>query len=651
MKWTLTLIFLVFMLFTYLHIGELALEICGYKKITNIKSIVLGYFLFFSIGFFVGVPCLILHTSWRVFFIINSICYLIFLVAIYYTKREKIVYRTTNFLKNWKSIILNNIKNYWVLYVMVLILTVLSMSNQMPYYKTNYDDHYYIGKIVQQIEIPQLLSEDFFSGSIVDMSKIAFERYFNTYELMYSYLLSIFQLPAAYFCRATMVIHNYLLTLYVYYALAEEFIDKKYVQYTLLVFCLFFISFGYYNFQKEWIRMYDGWQFQSAIFYGGSVVRVMSIPTLILFGKELIDKFDLKRLVLLALIYFSFLSFSTIFLQPAIIITYLFILVKLIKLFIDKKYNWKYGLLILLYLGLLYGTTKLGNLSFFSIEKYQEFMNDYLPFHTHYVGVNMFYKYCFIILFINFFIINDTEYRLINVMIIFMYIMFRNNVFTILNAISCMFIFFVPLRTIASVEHMLLFVLSIELVFIFIKLRANRTVCNIAASIVLISSLSFFGYLYDDIIKQDFLGSGVSIDGYSVKRIIENDEMTPGLFVEIGNHFNQLEYGNYRLLASDYYYYDNSTIDSSSLVFASNRIETCYRGGCKMTGEEYSNSIQYFHNTMNYEEFKNILLSKDIDYVLINDESQKIELESNGFQIELTYQNNNNLFYLMKCPF
>lgn len=651
MKWIVTLIFLIFMLFTYLHIGELALEICGYKKITNIKSIVLGYFLFFSIGFFTGVPCLLLHTSWQIFFLINSICYLVFLFLVFYIKRKNIVKRTENFLKNWKKIILNNIKDYWVLYVMVLILTLLSMSNQMPYYKTNYDDHYYIGKVLQQIDIPKLLSEDFFSGSIVDMSEIAFERYFNSYELMYSFLLSIFHIPVAFFCRATMVIHNYLLTFFVFYALAEEFIDKKYVQYTLLVFCLFFISFGYYNYQKEWIRMYDGWQFQSAIFYGGSVVRVMSIPTLILFGKDLIDKFDLKKLLLLAFIYFSFLSFSTIFLQPAIVVTYLFILVKLINLFIDKKYNWKYGLLILLYLGLLYGTTKLGNLSFFPIEKYQEFMNDYLPFYTHYVSVNIFYKYSFILLFINFFIIKDRNYRLINVMIIFMYIMFRNNLFTILNAISCMFIFFVPLRTIASIEHMLLFVLSVELVYIFIKLRANRTICNIIASFVLIGSLSFFGYLYDDIIKQDFLGSGVSVDGYSINRIIENDEMTPRLFIEIGNYFNELDYGNYRLLASDSYKYDDSTIDSSSLVFASNRIETCYRGGCKMSGDEYAKSVQYFNNEMTLDEFKQILKQKEINYILVDDVHQMNELANDSFTIELTYQNKDKNFYLMKCPY
>lgn len=70
-----------------------------------------------------------------------------------------------------------------------------------------------------------------------------------------------------------MVIHNYILVLLVYYALAEVFAGKETAlsQYVLLPFVVFIIPFGYLN-VESFIHMYDGWQFQTAIFYGGSVV-------------------------------------------------------------------------------------------------------------------------------------------------------------------------------------------------------------------------------------------------------------------------------------------------------------------------------------------------------------------------------------------
>lgn len=653
MNLILTIVFLGFMLFSYLNIGEYVLEISNYNKITAPKSIVLGFFLFFCIGFFIGVPCQFLHTSWFVFFYFSLVVYFVFLGFVFYKKRNHIKNLIKHFKSNWKNIIIENIKNHWVLYLMIIILTLFSMSNQMPYYQTNYDDHYYIGKVVQQIEIPQLLSEDFYSGTLIDISSNGFERYFNTYEIMYSFLSSLFHIDVPFFCRVTMVIHNYTLIMLVYYSFAIEYFERKYAQYTILIFCLFFISFGYYNFQKHWIRMYDGWQFQSAIFYGSSVVRVMAIPSLLLYGKDLIEKFDIRKFIVLILLYCSCLSFSTIFLQIAILLTYLFIFVKVINLLIESHYNIKYGILLFLLIGILYGTTKLGWLSCFPLDRYSMFIDNYTPFYTHYVSSNIFFKYAFIILALNFFIIKNRTYFLMNIMLLFMYLMYRNNLFSVLNSISSFFTFFVPLRTIASIEHMLLFILAMEIVFIFKTLRANRLICNIGAITVFACSLGLFYILYDQIIEIDLLGSGVSKDGYSVKRIIENDYMTPELFVKVGEYFNQLEYGNYRLLANDNYEYDDSYINSASLVFASNRIETCIRGGCQMSDDEYSYSIKYFNNTINYQEFESILKEKQIDYVLVNDINKKNELSSHGFSTELIYVNRNqeNTFYLMKCPF
>lgn len=127
-----------------------------------------------------------------------------------------------------------------------------------------------------------------------------------------------------------MVIHNYILVLLVYYALAEVFAGKETAlsQYVLLPFVVFIIPFGYLN-VESFIHMYDGWQFQTAIFYGGSVVRVTAIPTILLFAKDLLEKIDFRKIIFMGMIYLVMLSFSSIFIQIGILMFLILIFIKI----------------------------------------------------------------------------------------------------------------------------------------------------------------------------------------------------------------------------------------------------------------------------------------------------------------------------------
>ena len=49
--------------------------------------------------------------------------------------------------------------------------------------------------------------------------------------------------------------------------------------------------------------------------------------------------------------------------------------------------------------------------------------------------------------------------------------------------------------------------------------------------------------------SQVYLGSGISEYGWSFKRLFNfNEQMTPDIFVKVGNYFNTLEYGNYKCM-------------------------------------------------------------------------------------------------------
>ena len=190
---------------------------------------------------------------------------------------------------------------------------LFASTNVLVYYQNNYDDAYYIGKIVNQIGANQLSMENFYSGSLTN-GEIGIVRLLNTYEITYGFFSSIFHISVPFFCRITMAIHNYFLIFSVYKLVAEFFVKKHLAQFCLIPFCLLLISAGYAMEGNTpiSINMFDGWQFQSAIWYGGSIVRVLAIPTIFIFCEKLLYKFDFKNLLLLGIIYITFMSFSIV---------------------------------------------------------------------------------------------------------------------------------------------------------------------------------------------------------------------------------------------------------------------------------------------------------------------------------------------------
>ena len=72
----------------------------------------------------------------------------------------------------------------------MFFIHLFSVSNVMALYEFDYDDAYYIAKVVNSIGTPSLMNESFYTGWLT--TSVDYARMVNTYEITYGALASIF---------------------------------------------------------------------------------------------------------------------------------------------------------------------------------------------------------------------------------------------------------------------------------------------------------------------------------------------------------------------------------------------------------------------------------------------------------------------------
>lgn len=659
MNWIASGIFLSTLFLSYNLIGNVCLKLVGYEKIDCEKRILSGFICIFFLGFLIGVPCQLLHTDWKIFEYLLLMSLLVLMILCVFLEKNNIKTFLLEFKNRPIDMIKNNIKEYWLVYLLVILFSILSMLNTLPYYKMNYDDSYYIGKIVNQVGAHALSAENCYNGSYIGGFDGDITRILNTFEVSYGFFADFFNISIPFFCRVPMTIHNYLLTFLCYKSVGKLFVKRSVSQYVILPFSILLISSGYLMnspHNEFLVRMYDGWQFQTAIFYGGSVVRIMSIPILIIFGIDLIKKLNLKKVLYIVVIYLVFMSFSTIFLTYAIFLTSTFFVIKIIyhfnqyRMSNNKKVIYAGLIIFLIFIGLLL-TRNLDKLSIINTENYKHNIDEYINFYNYYFKTDTFVYYAPFVLMGCYFMFKDYKQRASALLVLIPYIIIYSNKFTELIIITTINNFFVALRFITSIQLMIVFFVGVCIIKIINNLK-NKNIILPTFSLTVVLSISCFIYNNKNYIyEQDFLGSGMTKMGYSIDQIFINQEMMPDIMVEVGKYFNNLDYGNYSLVLPAEVPFDNTTIPSSGFLITSNRVELCSHNGCKnMTNEEYSKINKYFENQIAYEEVATILQEHEIKYILVTNEKQKQELENNNFNVVLSNRKKNK-YYLLKTPY
>lgn len=340
MNYILGLIFLVFILFYYNILGNLIINFVDakYTKLSSFK-ILTGFIFCYFISFIIGLPCQFFKVNWNIFFYSMLIANIIlFFYSFKHTFKDlNGFFKFINKKLNKKSII-EWLKNNWVCLVFVIVFMFFSLSNVMALYQLNYDDTYYISKIVNSIGTPALQNENFYNGMLVNQSDIDLGRILNTYEISYGFWASLFHIKVSFFCRLVMNLHNYIIFVIVIKNLASLFLKENKCQYVILPFFIFLISSGYLmeaN-QNYHIRIYDLWQFQTAMWYGGSIVRTLTIPVMFLYALPLLlDKIRIKPFLTITAVSITMLSFSSVALPMVVV---LFFVLYILKFVINIKY-------------------------------------------------------------------------------------------------------------------------------------------------------------------------------------------------------------------------------------------------------------------------------------------------------------------------
>ena len=149
MNWILTILFFIVIFPHYYLLGDTILNFFKYK--TNLsKSLIAGYIFNAFIFFVIGVPCQLFHTSWRFFFWVQLFLLVVVDILFIIINRQAIKNFVDQFvLSGFLKRSLKLLKQNWVCMLFIGLFTIFSMANQLPIYQMNYDDFYYIGKIVK----------------------------------------------------------------------------------------------------------------------------------------------------------------------------------------------------------------------------------------------------------------------------------------------------------------------------------------------------------------------------------------------------------------------------------------------------------------------------------------------------------------------
>lgn len=617
MNWIFSGLFLIFIFNVYKLVGDITLEVINIKRKNFAHKVLVGFTIISLLQWVVGFFSQLYHVSWTeymLFMISGYIVFCLFIVLI--AKKNKYSFKKNEF----KEIIFSHIKEFWLIYTVCGIFSFFSMTSQLPYLEMNYDDYYYIGRMIQEIGANQLAMENYYMGS---NEVLPFDRIITTYEITYGFWSQIFNISPAFFARATMVIHNYFMAFLSFYFIGSIFIkNKKYTQYTIFILFILMIPAGYLA-GNNIIDMYDGWQFNTAIWYGGSIVRVIGIPLLLMC--LFIAKHNIKYgilsflMVSIVLVSYSAIAVTTIFL---FFITTLVVFFGNI-IFSNKKMGLKLISVVIIVLTILF-LVLLNNIDLFLpidfVNKIQLAVDNFNMNNNPRLEKSMLLYislFCSIMLLF----ISDRKQKNIIFIVLLSVLFFYVPFLTYALSVSTTGYFFVISRAFTSIQILLLLFTGI----FFVKLVDSnyKKIIPIATISLLAVTIVFQVSHLQEYKNYVYLGSGISTSGYSLRRLIENPYMIPKVFVDFGKYFSQQQEERYQIVSPHVIQYEGGNLELNlGMIMSSNNVEICnsYRGDCMYSEPQDKKIINQFldGDIQLFEEFEYIKNRDGIDYAVTN---------------------------------
>lgn len=645
MNWFMTFVFLIFIFGLYQVFGNMVLKFFNYNNSTKSKELIAGFIFTTFVQWIIGFPCQLLAVSWSLYFYLLLFVY--FSLIILYIIRYKQMNKRINLKIN------EHFKSYWFIYALAIAFSLFSMTNQLAYFEMNYDDSYYLAAIVQNINADHIASADYFTGTAKTLD---IARLINTFEIGYGFWSSLFHIDAIFFARATMVMHNYFILFMASHALLSCWSKHKYyTQYALAAYAVLLVPSGYLT-QRGLIRMYDAWQMNTAIWYGGSLLRVGALPILFTFSFDLLKRIELKKCLFIAMIFCTMISFSSIFTTYASLFLLLmcsFYCLKKIKGSETKKEKIIWGLILLLGWSIvIFSSVIYLNIYGNANGEFSYSKNTYIEQRNYLLGLNPMLIAAILFSLIGLKFIKNKSYYIVLAFSILCLTLFRISMFDNFILLTCMDVSFAALRMMTSIQLVLLLLAG------YIVLTATKNIVDFITysvlvllfiCVIVVYNLEHMN-LYE---KIDVQGSGLSKQGFSIERLLTNDQMGPTVFKDIGDFFNSLPNKKYRVVAPYLVTYEGESLRFyTGLNYSSHNIEVCTsdRTSCDdIISDDKHKLAAFAMGGFSRGEVEPLLEKYKIDYIIVDKETTKNRLLKENCELVSTSVNNNqDEFYILE---
>lgn len=686
----LSLLFLIFMMIFLYSTGNLFIKNTLEENFS--LKLITGFLILCTVEYITNMIAQLFAINWNLYFWINTIVLLIYIViALVVMFKKKI--------KLWdlmnKKNLMNILRENWFLCLLVLFFTILSISNLQPYYLNNYQDDHYIVKVVHLIGTKSLLNENYYNGNLLQWKGLFSyaiqqnQKVFNTYELMYSYFSTLFHINPVFFCRFTITAFNYIITFLSYKLFASLFLKKSESQYSLIVFCILLLPSGYLakgNLPIT-IRFWENWRFQTAMYMGGTMVRVCALPLNLYFINYWLSNKNIKRFLLIIAVNIALLSYQTTAFTYIVMLILILILSCLIEALIQNRTNFVRLVLILavlvVYTAVLFNLNQLFSRYNFSIKSSMNFITnstinikkiaqmsiEYNKYYRDALTYDFIFRSSFLPLILLLLIEYKNRVRRIIFMISSIYIFLLTNKSSYFMCLISLKSFNAG-RFLSSTQMILFIIWGVTLIkyislIPFKKFNYNILVESIISIFLATGMIIHMKYNYKNILKYNSAGDSIVSQGYSIKTFFSNDDYIPEPINKICKYFNNQISSNNKVLVycPEYLHIDGIKIGNRSLLMGSKKIKftrdwNIYSDTNLNLKKKYVNSANWILNEFiynknnkyvyhNYETCKKYIDKANLKYIITDQQSVKRILVKNGWK-QVVGSNQKNYWLLIK---
>lgn len=644
----------VLYIFTFLWFLQAIGNLWNVKKENFSINLLLGYVTYTAFQAIGGIISQVLDLNWNIYNYYMILGIIIFLVCISIKNKKR------EFVNQLPNKLIVHIKNHWMIYILSLILVIVSITNITYHWMGNHlDDGYYLNHIANVNNYPGVANINHGTGLPLQMS---FTRTINTFELDAAFWSQLFHISASVFTKYFLSFINYFLILNAIIVLSiavklDKKINKVYLQFVPIPLLLFMYP-GDYLTNSNLMLLQDGWQFNTAIWYGSSIVRHMGFTLFSLFF-FLGNKIDIKKIMLFCFLSITLISRAT---QAVPAIFLVFISGCAVYLLFSKLNNKLKLTAILAIVIVLIIPNFIIPLESIYITQYKEPLMPILFNDNLYRNITPIFLFASLTTIVAIFK-GNTALKKWNLLILFisllMFVPYLNTVFIALARYD-----FIASRTATLFGFTIYATMLVNFSFFFTK-YFKRFVLPLFIAIGLVICINFF--INNDTIVEVGTSPAIGKIDYSLKKPLENIYGIPEITVNLANELEKIaanEHNKIAVLMPTWINYGGTphtlailirsyspnTLSISAIPRYPGMIDSSPYLGFNQSTQDI---VEIFDSTggKNTDELKRLLEEYPIDYIVVTNQAATDSAISN-LDMELASQvydeNVNITMYILK---